>query len=188
MRRPDHGIIVALLCTMVSTMAAQAPDLWFGAAARWTSDAQMHRVFLERFAGAVGLGRSRMVSPSLRVHDDMRLTLTIPADEGAGSATIGYELKTLELIGVARHPDPVAFVIGTHTERSEPARTRSLDGFERRAIASLRSGQEVVARTTPTGRQVVGAIRATAACASCHATSAERDVLGAFSYTLTRVG
>jgi hypothetical protein len=161
--------------------------LLFGGPARWSSDVAMHRQFVERFGSAVGLGRARMVSPSLRVHDDMRLTLTVPDDEGSPPATLRYQLKTLELIGIARHANPVAFVIGTHTDRSGAEHTRPLNAFERRALVRLRSGNEVAAETTKAGRHVVGAIRATGECTSCHGTSKVGENLGAFSYRLALV-
>ena len=149
----------------------------------------MHLQFLEHFRSAVGLGRSRMVSPTLRVDDDMLLTLTAPSDEDTSPpVTLRYELKNLELIGVARHATPVAFVLRSHTDRSGVEHTRSLNDFERRALASLRSTDDVVAaETTRIGRNVVGAIRATGECLSCHATSKVGDMLGAFSYRLARV-
>ena len=136
------------------------------------------------------MGRSRMVSPSLQVYDNMLLTLTVPGDEDASPpVTLRYELKNLELIGVARHPTPVAFVRLSHTQRSNEERTRPLSGFERRALAHLRSANanDVVAETTRAGRNMVGAIRATGECLSCHPTSTAGEILGAFSYRLARV-
>jgi hypothetical protein len=158
----------------------------FGGPARWASDVAMHQHFLERFRSAVGLGRSRMVSPSLRVHDDMLLSLTVPSEDASPPETIRYQLESLELIGIARHAAPVAFVIGSHTDRSRVERTRPLRRFELRALASLRSANDdVVAETTNIGRDSVGAIRATSECTSCHSTSKEGDLLGAFSYRLS---
>ena len=194
-------VTAALFCTAITVVtiqpcataqqdqADQTPSLalLFGGATRWPSDAAMHRQFVERFHSAVGLGRARMVSPSLRVHDDMVLTLAVPEDEGSPAATLRYRLERLELVGIARHPTPVAFVVDSHTDRSRVERTRPLSGFERRALASMSSANDVVAETTSTGRNVLGAIRATAECTSCHATSNAGDILGAFSYGLARV-
>lgn len=194
-------ITAALFCTAITVVtfqprvtaqqgqAEQTPSLalLFGGATRWSSDAAMHRQFVERFHSAVGLGRTRMVSPSLRVHDDMLLTLTAPDDGGAPATTLRYRLERLELVGIARHAPPVAFVIDSHTDRSRVERTRPLSGFEQRALVSLSSAGDVVAETTSTGKNVLGAIRATAECTSCHATSKAGDILGAFSYRLARV-
>jgi hypothetical protein len=196
---PRTTLIAALLCATVATTAAQVPKtpaveaaqqpsispLW-GGSARWPSDADMHRQFLEHFKSAVGLGRSRMVSPTLRAHDDMRLTITVD-DEGSPPETQRYELKRLELIGIARHAPPVAFVIGSHTDRSGVDRTRALTAFEQNALNSFRLAHDVVAETTTTGRAVVGAIHATGECTSCHGSATAGDLLGAFSYDLERL-
>ena len=188
----QRAILIAALCTTVAVASvvltsAQTPELLFGGAARWPSDLDMHRQFLERFKSAVGLGRSRMVSPSLQIHDDMLLSLTVPSEDASPPETLRYRLKSLELIGVARHATPVAFVIGSHTDRSAVDETRPLSRFEQRALASLGPANEVVGQTTRSGRDVVGAIRATAECTSCHSTSKAGDLLGAFSYRLERM-
>ena len=201
MKPRDRRLTAALFCTALNVVTIQtrataqqgpadqapSPVLLFGGATRWPSDAAMHRQFVERFHSAVGLGRARMVSPSLRVGDDMLLTLAVPIDEGAPPAPTRYRLERLELVGVARHATPVAFVIDSHTDRSRLERTRPLSGFEERALASLSAATEVVAENTSAGRNVFGAIRATDECTSCHATSKAGDILGAFSYRLARV-
>jgi hypothetical protein len=202
MRLQGMSSIAALFCTTVVLTAVQAPTtprnnalgqepaalLLFGGPARWSSDPDMHRQFLERFRSAVGLGRARMVSPNLRVHDDMLLSLTVPSEDASPPETIRYRLKSLELIGIAKHAMPVAFVIGSHIDRSGAEHTRPLSRVEERALARLRSGNEVVGETTRNGREVVGAIRAAGECVSCHASSAAGDLLGAFSYRLERTG
>ena len=155
----------------------------------WKSDGDMHQLFVDRFRAAVGLGRARMFSSSLQVSPGMQLTLRVPNDEDTATAPIDlrYALTTLELIGIARHEPPVAFVIDTHTERSRAGQTRALTRFEQRALAVLRSGDNTTAQTTKDGRLVAGAIRATNECLGCHATFKEGELLGAFSYQLTRV-
>jgi len=116
----------------------------------------------------------------------MRLTIT-EDDEASPPETARYELKRLELIGIARHAAPVAFVIGSHVDRSSVDRTRALTAFEQHALESLRLGHDTVADTTGAGRVVVGAIRATGECVSCHASATSGDLLGAFSYDLERL-
>lgn len=155
----------------------------------WKSDGDMHQLFVDRFRAAVGLGRARMFSSSLQVSPGMQLTLRVPNDEDTAAAPIDlrYALTTLELIGIARHEPPVAFVIDTHTDRSRAGRTRGLTGFEQRALAVLRSGDNTTAQTTKDGRRVAGAIRATNECLGCHATFKGGELLGAFSYQLTPV-
>ena len=201
MRLEETLLIAALFCTAVvataarATVTPQADALdresatlsLFGGVERWSSDLDMHRQFLERFRSAVGLGRSRMVSPSLRVHDDMLLSLSVPSEDASLPETIRYRLKSLELIGIARHATPVAFVIGSHTDRSGMGYTRPLSRFEQRALARLRFANDAVGQTTSNGRDVVGAIRATGECTSCHTASKAEDLLGAFSYRLDRI-
>jgi hypothetical protein len=132
------AVAAALAVATVAPTAAQAPAtteqgaseglpsaallLLFGGPARWPSDADMHRQFLEHFRSAVGLGRSRMFSPSLRVHDDMLLTLTAPSDEDTSApVTLRYELKALELIGVAKHATPMEMIRACVSWRSQRA-------------------------------------------------------------------
>ena len=143
------SLIAALFCTTVVVVAAQAPATpgkgglegepatmsLFGGPARWPSDLAMHEQFLAHFRSAVGLGRARMVSPSLQVHDDMLLTLTVPSEDASPPETIRYQLESLELIGIARHAAPVAFVIGSHTDRSHVERTRPLSRFDQCRVA-----------------------------------------------------
>jgi hypothetical protein len=173
-----------LVCATATVPTAQG---LFDGPRRWPSDETMHRQFVERFESAVGLGRARMISPNLRVQEGMELRLVVPDDEGAPPATLRYLLKSLELIGIAKHREPVAFVIDTHTARSGTERTRALDTVEQRALVRLRAGSDVEVYTTNTGRRVVGAIRATAECTSCHSTAKPGDILGAISYRLTPV-
>jgi hypothetical protein len=201
MRFRGTSLIAALFCTAAVITAAQAPvtpqadaleqpaaaTLLFGGPARWSSDLDMHRRFLERFNSAVGLGRARMVNPSLQVHDDMLLSLTVPSEDASPPETIRYRLRSLELVGIARHPTPVAFVAGTHIDRSGAEHTRPLSRFEQRALARLRSADEIVGETTRSGRDVTGAIRATGECISCHSTFKAGDLLGALSYRLERM-
>jgi hypothetical protein len=191
-------LVPALACATVVMSAAVVPGAplaivpgqvppvaLLGGAARWPSDTDMHRQFLERFKSAVGLGRSRMVSPSLQVREDMYLSLN-EADEGPNAET-RYRLRSLELVGIARHAAPVAFVAATHVDRSNGQRTRALDGFEQRAMTHLRAANDVVAESSPAGRQVMGAIRATSECTACHTGSRPGDLLGALSYRLDLV-
>jgi hypothetical protein len=155
--------------------------------ALWVSEAMMHGQFIERFRTAVGLGRARMGSASLRIGPRMQLRISMPQDEGSSRRVeLTHSLNTLELIGIARHSPPVAFVIESHQNPSVE-KTRPLTSFEERALRVLRDGQEVAAATEGNTRLVVGAIRAEeGVCISCHAGVKPGELLGAFSYRLTR--
>jgi hypothetical protein len=98
-----------------------------------------------------------------------------------------WSLQTLELIGLAVHEKPVAYVSENlpRMEELREAPKRPLDEFEAVGLASLRSGEDLFVRDRLEGRRMLGAIRATKQCVACH--SCERgDLLGAFSYTLRR--
>ena len=116
-------------------------------------------------------------------------------------------MKEMQLIGIAKHHSPVAFVledsraISPHRPSGKDAeippmgnmkdyKTRPLTDDEKRAIATLKANgtQEVVVTgqglsLSPAPVGVVGAIRATRSCLDCHDVK-EGELLGAFSYTL----
>jgi len=95
-------------------------------------------------------------------------------------------MKGMQLIGLLKGAPTVYAREATHPGKAapgQPAPTRPLDQFEADALAELREGRELVARTTPGTMRVAGAIRAREACLSCHDV-ARGDLLGAFSYTL----
>ena len=192
------GLVIALVAgAVVMGAAPQAPAVTpapppgqfsiFEQPRHWPSDAAMHGFFVEKFRHAVGLGAARMSDGRLRVAPQMWLDISAPSDEGASdSITLRYALNSVELIGIARHATPVAFVVGRHGE-STSTRERGLTDFERTALRTLRDGQEVVTRTRRNERLVVGAVRATEeGCIRCHAGAKPGDLLGALSYRLTR--
>lgn len=95
--------------------------------------------------------------------------------------------QTLDLIGLAAHSQPVAYVSENlpRMEELREAPKRPLDEFEAIGLASLRNGEDLFVRDRAEGRRMLGAIRAAKQCIACH--GCERgDLLGAFSYTLTR--
>ena len=103
-----------------------------------------------------------------------------------------WTLQTLDLIGVAMHEKPVVYM-SDHLPRMDELRaapTRPLDDFEAAGLAGLADlehGEELFVRDRKGERRMVGAIRAVRHCVSCH--GCERgDLLGAFSYRLTRDG
>jgi hypothetical protein len=99
-----------------------------------------------------------------------------------------WSLQTVDLIGLATHSQPMAYVsdnLPRMEELRNNAATRPLDEFEAAGLSRLRNGEELFVRDRAEGSRVLGAIRATKQCVSCH--GCERgDLLGAFSYTLTR--
>jgi hypothetical protein len=98
-----------------------------------------------------------------------------------------WTLQTLDLIGVALHEEPVAYV-SEYLPRMDELRaapTRSLDDFEAAGLTALERGEELFVRDRGGERRMLGAIRAARQCLACH--GGERgDLLGAFSYRLTQ--
>jgi hypothetical protein len=98
-----------------------------------------------------------------------------------------WTLQTLDLIGIALHEKPVAYV-SEYLPRMDELRaapTRTLDDFEAAGLTALERGDELFVRDRGEERRMLGAIRAARQCLACH--GAERgDLLGAFSYRLTQ--
>jgi hypothetical protein len=98
-----------------------------------------------------------------------------------------WTLQTLDLIGVALHEKPVAY-ISEYLPRMDELRTaptRTLDDFEAAGLASLERGEELFVRDRGDERRMLGAIRAARQCLACHGCK-RGDLLGAFSYRFTQ--
>ncbi len=172
----------------------QAQALWKlqkqapAAASSWTSMRAMHDYFVAAFIATPGLGAGRMAAQSLRPAPEHRLRLL--DDEGVSDAepasgrTHEWVLHQLELIGIAKHDEPVVFSRVGHGTVTES--TRPLTAFEERAIAALTRAGMTTSRQSGNELLVVGAIRAGATCLQCHAGYREGDMLGAFRYVLRR--
>jgi hypothetical protein len=65
------------------------------------------------------------------------------------------------------------------------APTRPLNHFETVGLAELRSGEDLFVHEVESRLRVLGAIRATKQCLTCHG-GRQGDLLGAFSYVLAR--
>ncbi|MBM4071199.1 MAG: hypothetical protein FJ271_20025 [Planctomycetes bacterium] len=105
------------------------------------------------------------------------------------SAGKQWKLRTLDLIGLVVHDEPVAYVSENLPRMDElrKAPKRTLDAFELKGLEALRNGQDLFVREAAAGQRVLGAIRCARQCVDCH--DAERGrLLGAFSYTFTRNG
>lgn len=98
---------------------------------------------------------------------------------------IDWAIVRLELIGLLRHPDPVAYVSDHLPQLEEVASypTRGLTEFEKTALERLRLDEDVVIDEQPNHIRMVGSLRANSGCLKCH--QVERGVLlGALSYEL----
>lgn len=98
-----------------------------------------------------------------------------------------WVLQTLDLVGLARHEQGIAYVSANLPRMDElrDAPTRSLDDFEVVGLKALREGEDIFVVDRAEGRRMLGALRSTRQCVSCHE-GGRGQLLGAFSYTLTR--
>jgi hypothetical protein len=101
----------------------------------------------------------------------------------------GWQLQTLDLVGLVLHDEPVAYESHRLPRMKElrSAPTRALDAFEVAGLEALRKGEDLFVRDTPEARRVLGSVRAVKQCVACHGCR-RGELLGAFSYTLTRSG
>lgn len=95
-------------------------------------------------------------------------------------------VTTLQLVSLLKHTPPQVYETEQLPDMSRlgDVPTRSLDEFESKAVAGLRS-QEIVTEIGPNRIDMLGALRATKACLECHQGN-EGTLLGAFRYVLTR--
>jgi hypothetical protein len=145
---------------------------------QWSSDYDLHAYFVDRFLESPGNGISRVMQDPMALQDSMRLRIT---------SRDTYELESLDLIGIGKHPAPVGFLGRRHQTVSMNRETRALTAFEEKAVAELKAGEDVASETGRTGRVVVGALRAREDCLKCHGGN-PGDVLGALSYRLIPAG
>lgn len=98
-----------------------------------------------------------------------------------------WKLQTLDLIGLVLHEKPTAYV-SDHLPRMRELKSaprRDLDEFESAGLPTLQRGEDLFIRERGQERRMLGAIRASRQCLSCH--EAKRgDLLGTFSYRMTK--
>jgi hypothetical protein len=97
----------------------------------------------------------------------------------------GWQIRTVELVGLLMHKEPVVYVSKNLPRMDElvKAPTRPLDPLEAHGLAKLVAGEDYYATNTPDGLRMVGAIRSVEQCQKCHG-GGQGDLLGAFSYRL----
>jgi len=102
---------------------------------------------------------------------------------------IAWKANRLELVSLLMHDEPLVYDVdelpNMETLSSETAKTRALDEFETKALEALKSGEELFVRATKNRILMVGSIRASEQCLSCHSVK-KGDLLGAFSYEFLR--
>ncbi len=155
----------------------------------WTSEQAMNDAFLLQFNNTGNFGGGRMPAPTMRIDPAMRVLLTdqVQIDGPAKTYSAVYRIYSLELIGIAMHNPPVAFVVVRHKDKAASLNNRILTDFEVSALKELLAGKQVVDQQEKTDRIVVGAVRAEQSCIQCHDGAKVGDLLGAFSYHLSLV-
>ena len=147
---------------------------------------RMHDAFVEAFIDSQGFGKRR-VTP-------MMVRMRYYQFEGVGEK--GRCVFDVELVGVARHDPPVVHRAGfmgfQHRDDDAampalPTSPRTLQAWERQALARLIGGADIVVDAGPGGERAMGPIRARPDCLSCHRDHREGEVLGALSYGLGRI-
>jgi hypothetical protein len=142
---------------------------------QWSSDYDLHAYYVDRFLASEGNGISRVLQWPMSIRESMRLRTT---------SRDTYRLESFDLIGIGKHPNPVAFLGRDHQTVATLRQTRPLTAFEKKAVAELSAGEDVAIWTGKSERVVVGALRAQKDCLTCHGAKMG-DLLGALSYRLT---
>ena len=103
---------------------------------------------------------------------------------------IAWKTNQLQLVSLLLHDQPRVYVADNLPNMEElsgtDVETRDLDDFETEALKQLEAGEKTVTRATTNRILMLGALRASHDCLSCHATHKVGDLLGAFSYEFLR--
>jgi hypothetical protein len=147
----------------------------------------MHNYFVRDFIQSAGFGVRRMAP--------MTPAPSYPLQIGEEH----YIVDKRELVGLLRGEEPVIYVDPTRTDRAldrpipldarghasthdnDDRIVRPLASFERRALARLHDGRDIVAEFGTGPPRIMGALRATSECVRCHGGN-EGDLLGALVY------
>lgn len=137
-----------------------------------------------------GMVRSVTETAGFAAHAFTRLPADITERESirTEASEVRIDLRRLELLGYAHHPEPVVYVSDRlpNMETIAETPTRSLNQFESDALAKLVKGEDLIVEP-PAGAgeptQMLGAVRAATSCTVCHEV-APGSLLGAFSYEL----
>jgi len=171
----------------------------------WSSEEQMNNFYVNKFIQSAGFGGTRMTVPTMTIGSSIRLLLgqKVKMDGNEITTVKAYKIDQLELIGIAKHDVPMAFVVSRHSgflinrpNQTTPSRwsapltvwgTRQLTDFEKSAVEQIKAGKQVADQPQADGSLlVVGAVRAQEACIQCHDSYKAGDALGAFSFHLSK--
>ena len=140
----------------------------------WESCEEMHDSYVKRFVSAEGFGMSRMMTPHMR---DISGVLDLGRTR--------YNIESIELIGLLQQPQPTVYMPALHNSGPRGSTSQRVPTtFETSALASFRSGRDLVSQDSPGALRCIGAVRAADACLRCHEDKKAGDLLGAFTYRL----
>jgi hypothetical protein len=98
-----------------------------------------------------------------------------------------WRVQSLELVSLVLHDTPTVYVsdLLPRMNSVHDVPTRPLDQVERYGLATLRDGEDIFAYQNGEALRMLGAVRSLRQCVACHG-GQRGDLLGAFSYCLTR--
>ena len=102
------------------------------------------------------------------------------------SETEQWNVRKVQLVGLTKNPKPVVYDTANvpGMKGIKDIKTRELDAFEKQALESLRSGDNLKVDRRGAEMRVMGPIYAGKQCLTCHENAGE--MLGAFTYVLER--
>lgn len=141
----------------------------------------LHEISYFHFINVIGFGyvADREHVAGFQPHQSDAMILYMPGKP--------WELRSVDLVSLLKYPEPVAYVSANLPRMQElrNAPTRRLGGFESKALAALRRGEDLQVHMGPERIRMLGSIRAVQPCLKCHEVE-HGDLLGAFSYRLRK--
>jgi hypothetical protein len=135
---------------------------------------RLHKDRVDVFVAEDGFGMRRIVTmPKARA-------IVLPTD----STGQKYRIESMDLIGLIPDSQPAVYLASANRHRPRPkdVKKRALDEFETEAVANF-DKRELMWKMSDKNVRMVGVLRATQDCMSCHKTK-EGEILGAFTYVL----
>ena len=207
---------VAIACATVFCLADEkqlgSPKVRTRTTSPWQSYESMHEDNVDKFIKSPGLGMSRRVDTVEDAKEDEKESVASALSRQVSIGDQVFSIKSIELIGIAKHDPPVMFlnpIVHSISPKEQPLEAeaskdtlsqqqstaankatkhdfRELTDYEQAVISTFRKGGELTIRAVKNDRVVLGPIRAKQDCIQCHEGTKKGDVLGAFSYRLTR--
>jgi hypothetical protein len=140
---------------------------------------ELHKRGVSAFLNEPGFGHFRLPP----MHHPFAYPQVVQLPSNSAGLTQEWQVTKLELIGLARHPEPIVFMNGMPQGEKRKEPTRLPDEIENAALVMLKKGSELAFSSAPRQIRVVGALRSQESCVTCHK-DVKDNLLGALSYTL----